>query len=136
MRTNEGVAWRSLICAGITVQGLDMRIADWPADERPRERLLKLGAAALSEAELLAIFLRTGMAGSSAVELGRELLARFGGLNRLFGATLDEFAAVRGFGPAKYVQLQAVVEIARRARSDRALQAARREGAAQGEPAR
>jgi DNA repair protein RadC len=81
-----------------------MRIADWPVDERPRERLLKLGAAALSEAELLAIFLRTGMAGSSAVELGRELLARFGGLNRLFGATLDEFAAVRGFGPAKYVQ--------------------------------
>ncbi len=80
MRTNGGVAWRSLICAGITVQGLDMRIADWPADERPRERLLKLGAAALSEAELLAIFLRTGMAGRSAVELGRELLARFGGL--------------------------------------------------------
>ena len=44
MRTNVGVAWRSLICAGITVQGLDMRIADWPAEERPRERLLKLGA--------------------------------------------------------------------------------------------
>ena len=64
-----------------------MRIAEWPADERPRERLLKLGAAALSEAELLAIFLRTGIAGKSAVELGRELLARFGGLNRLFGAT-------------------------------------------------
>ena len=118
MRTNGGVAWRSLICAGITVQGLDMRIADWPADERPRERLLKLGAAALSEAELLAIFLRTGMAGSSAVELGRELLARFGGLNRLFAATLDQFAAVRGFGPAKYVQLQAVVEIARRTLSE------------------
>jgi DNA repair protein RadC len=55
------------------------------------------------------------VAGSSAVEFGRDLLARFGGLNRLFGATLDEFAAVRGFGPAKYVQLQAVVEIARRA---------------------
>jgi DNA repair protein RadC len=92
-----------------------MRIADWPEDERPRERLLKLGAAALSEAELLAIFLRTGIAGKSAVELGRDLLGRFGSLQRLFAASLDDVAAVRGLGPAKYVQLQAVVEMARRA---------------------
>jgi DNA repair protein RadC len=92
-----------------------MRIADWPADERPRERLLKHGARALSEAELLAILLRTGIAGVSAVELGRALLARFGNLQRLFAATLPEIAAVRGLGPAKYVQLQAVVEMARRA---------------------
>jgi DNA repair protein RadC len=92
-----------------------MGIADWPEDERPRERLLKLGAAALSEAELLAIFLRTGIAGKSAVELGRDLLARFGSLHRLFAAPLEDVAAVRGLGPAKYVQLQAVVEMARRA---------------------
>ena len=92
-----------------------MRIADWPADERPRERLLRHGAGALSEAELLAILLRTGIAGASAVELGRALLARFGNLQRLFAATLPEIAAVRGLGPAKYVQLQAVVEMARRA---------------------
>ena len=92
-----------------------MRIAEWPEDERPRERLLKHGASALSEAELLAIFLRTGIAGASAVELGRQLLARFGSLQRLFAATLGEVAAVRGVGPAKYVQLQAVVEMARRA---------------------
>jgi DNA repair protein RadC len=92
-----------------------MRIADWPEDERPRERLLKLGAAALSEAELLAIFLRTGIAGKSAVELGMDLLNRFGSLHRLFAAPLDDVAAVRGLGPAKYVQLQAVVEMARRA---------------------
>jgi DNA repair protein RadC len=92
-----------------------MRIAEWPEDERPRERLLKHGASALSEAELLAIFLRTGIAGTSAVELGRQLLARFGSLQRLFAATLGEVAAVRGLGPAKYVQLQAVVEMARRA---------------------
>ena len=92
-----------------------MRIADWPADERPRERLLRHGAGALSEAELLAILLRTGIAGVSAVELGRALLARFGNLQRLFAATLPEIAAVRGLGPAKYVQLQAVVEMARRA---------------------
>jgi DNA repair protein RadC len=92
-----------------------MGIADWPEDERPRERLLKLGAAALSEAELLAIFLRTGIAGKNAVELGRDLLSRFGSLHRLFAAPLDDIAAVRGLGPAKYVQLQAVVEMARRA---------------------
>ena len=92
-----------------------MGIADWPEDERPRERLLKLGAAALSEAELLAIFLRTGIAGKSAVELGRDLLDRFGSLQRLFAAPLEGVAAVRGLGPAKYVQLQAVVEMARRA---------------------
>ena len=92
-----------------------MGIADWPEDERPRERLLKLGAAALSEAELLAIFLRTGIAGKSAVELGRDLLNRFGSLHRLFAAPLEDVAAIRGLGPAKYVQLQAVVEMARRA---------------------
>ena len=98
-----------------------MGIADWPEDERPRERLLKLGAAALSEAELLAIFLRTGIAGKSAVELGRDLLSRFGGLHRLFAAPLEVVAAVRGLGPAKYVQLQAVVEMARRALAEPSL---------------
>ena len=92
-----------------------MRIADWPEDERPRERLLKHGAAALSEAELLAIFLRSGIAGTSAVDLGRRLLARFGSLQRLFAATLGEVASVHGLGPAKYAQLQAVIEMARRA---------------------
>ena len=92
-----------------------MRIADWPEDERPRERLLKHGANALSQAELLAIFLRTGIAGANAVELGRQLLARFGNLQRLFAAPLSEVASVRGLGPAKYVQLQAAIEMARRA---------------------
>ncbi|HPT48813.1 MAG TPA: DNA repair protein RadC [Accumulibacter sp.] len=92
-----------------------MAINDWPEDERPRERLLGRGAAALSDAELLAIFLRVGVKGKSAVDLGRELIARFGGLNRLFAATLDEFSVVPGMGPAKYAQLQAVLEMARRA---------------------
>lgn len=92
-----------------------MAITDWPEDERPRERLLAQGAEALSDAELLAIFLRVGMRGKSAVDLARELVARFGGLNRLFAASLDEFSAVRGMGPAKYAQLQAVLEMARRA---------------------
>jgi len=95
-----------------------MRISDWPECERPHERLLKLGAGALSESELLAIFLRTGIAGKSAVELGRELIGRFGGLRRLFEATLEEVAAIHGLGPAKYAQLQAVIEMARRSLSE------------------
>ena len=95
-----------------------MRITDWPECERPRERLLKLGAGALSEAELLAILLRTGIAGKSAVELGRELISRFGGLRRLFEAPLEEVAAIHGLGPAKYAQLQAVIEMARRSLSE------------------
>ena len=92
-----------------------MSIADWPERERPRERLLRHGAAALSEAELLAVFLRTGVAGASAVDLGRELVARFGSLQRLFAAGVDEVANVRGLGVAKYAQLKAVVELVRRA---------------------
>lgn len=92
-----------------------MAICDWPADLRPRERLIRQGAAALSDAELLAVFLRVGVAGKSAVDLGRDILGRFGSLNRMFSAALPEFAAVHGLGPAKYAQLQAVLELSRRA---------------------
>lgn len=91
-----------------------MTIIDWPAAERPREKLLSLGAAALSDAELLALFLRVGIKGKSAVDLARELLSRFGGLTALFSATLEEVSAVSGLGQAKYAQLQAVLELARR----------------------
>ncbi|HRF04438.1 DNA repair protein RadC [Accumulibacter sp.] len=92
-----------------------MAIRDWPEDERPRERLLARGAAALSDAELLAIFLRVGSKGKSAVDLARELIGGFGGLNRMFAASQADFSAVPGMGPAKYAQLQAVLEMARRA---------------------
>lgn len=92
-----------------------MAITDWPADERPRERLLARGAAALSDAELLAIFLRVGVKGKSAVDLARELICRFGSLTRLFAASQTSFSAFPGMGPAKYVQLQAVLEMSRRA---------------------
>lgn len=95
-----------------------MRISDWPEDERPRERLIKLGPEQLSDAELLAVFLRTGPRGKSAVDLGREILQHFGSLTAMFGATLDEFAELHGLGPAKYTQLQAVMELARRALSE------------------
>jgi DNA repair protein RadC len=92
-----------------------MSITDWPEDERPREKLLQRGAAALSDAELLAIFLRTGVVGKSAVDLARELMTRFGSLTQLFAAGEKEFCDIRGMGQAKFVQLQAVVEMARRA---------------------
>lgn len=91
-----------------------MAISHWPAGERPREKLLQRGPQALSDAELLAIFLRTGVPGASAVDLARDLLARFGSLRGLLGAGVQDFTAARGLGEAKYVQLQAVMEIARR----------------------
>jgi DNA repair protein RadC len=90
-------------------------INHWPQNERPRERLVREGPAALSSAELLAIFLRVGVRGKSAVALGEDMLAHFGSLHRLLHATLDEFCEVKGLGTAKYAQLQAVLELARRA---------------------
>lgn len=92
-----------------------MAITDWPEDERPREKLLRRGAPALSDAELLALFLRVGVRGKSAVDLARELLDRFRTLTRLCAAGADEFARIPGMGLAKYAQLQAVMELARRA---------------------
>lgn len=91
-----------------------MSIRNWPAAERPRERLLELGAASLSDAELLAIFLRTGVAGKSAVDLARHLLNEFGSLRVLLDADLRTFSNHLGLGPAKFAQLQAVMEMARR----------------------
>ncbi|TBU92530.1 RadC family protein [Phytopseudomonas dryadis] len=91
-----------------------MSIRDWPAAERPREKLLTHGAAALSDAELLAIFLRTGVSGRSAVDLARHLLGDFGGLRALLQADLPSFSRHLGLGSAKFAQLQAVLEMARR----------------------
>lgn len=92
-----------------------MPIKDWPEAERPREKLLRDGPQALTEAELLAVFLRVGTPGKDVLQLAREALARFGGLNGLLAAPRREVEALRGFGPAKYAQLAAVVELARRA---------------------
>lgn len=91
-----------------------MAIRDWPEDARPREKLLKLGASALSDAELVAVFLRTGVAGKSAVDLGRELIERFGGLGGLCRASRAAACAAPGVGEAKYALLAAVIEMARR----------------------
>ncbi len=91
-----------------------MAITDWPADERPREKLLLRGASALSDAELLAIFLRTGIKGMTAVDLARNLLEQHGSLRELLAADQSEFCGNLGLGPAKYALLQAVLEMGRR----------------------
>lgn len=91
-----------------------MAITDWPAAERPRERLLEAGPQALSDAELLAIFLRTGVTGFSAVDLARLLIDEFGGLRPLLQADQAAFCSHKGLGSAKFAQLQAVLEMARR----------------------
>jgi DNA repair protein RadC len=92
-----------------------MSITNWPAAERPRERLMAFGAAALSDAELLAIFLRVGIAGKSAVELARDLLSHFeGDLARLMSAPANTLIELPGMGIAKATQFAAILELARR----------------------
>lgn len=95
-----------------------MAITDWPLEQRPRERLIKQGAQTLSDSELLAVFLRVGVAGKSAVDLGRDMIRHFGSLQALFSATQNDFNGIHGLGPAKYAQLQAVLELAQRTISE------------------
>jgi DNA repair protein RadC len=91
-----------------------MGIRDWPSDERPREKLLARGAAALCDAELLAIWLRSGRRGQSAVDLAREVLRSFGSLRKLLAADRQRFCTAPGLGPARFAELQAAIEISRR----------------------
>lgn len=91
-----------------------MSIKNWPIDERPREKLIQQGPQALSDAELLAIFLRTGCAGQSAIDLARTLLKQFGSLRQLIESEQEDFCQAKGLGLAKYAQIQATMEIARR----------------------
>lgn len=90
-------------------------ISGWPEDERPRERLLTRGPHALSDAELIAILLRVGMQGKSAVEMGRELLIRFGSVPGMMAAPISAWEGIKGLGDAKLAQLQAALELGRRA---------------------
>lgn len=92
-----------------------MAITDWSANERPREKLIELGAGALSDAELLAIFLRVGVVGKSAVDLARDLLTQFGSLNGIYATNEKAICQVHGMGKSKYVQMQAIFEMSRRA---------------------
>jgi len=91
-----------------------MPITDWPVEERPREKLLQRGPEALSDAELLAIFLRTGVPGKTAVDLARQLLEQHKGLTNLLAADHKRFCASQGMGLAKFAQLQAALEMSRR----------------------
>jgi DNA repair protein RadC len=91
------------------------RIADLPAAARPREKLLERGPQALADAELVAIMLRTGVRGRSAIDIGAELLAHFGGLHGLLHAPAAQLRGMHGLGTAKYAELAAVLELARRA---------------------
>ena len=91
-----------------------MPITDWPKAERPREKLINLGAHVLSDAELLAIFLRTGIKGKTAVDLARDIISHFGGLRNLLTADKKTFCQFCGLGEAKFAQLQAVLELSRR----------------------
>jgi len=92
----------------------NVTLKNWPSSERPRERLLSLGSASLSDAELLAIFLRTGVKGCNVVDLSRNLLVSFGSLANVFRANEKEFCRHHGLGRAKYVQLQACLEMSKR----------------------
>jgi len=91
-----------------------MSIRDWPSAERPREKLLLLGPGALSEAELLALVIRVGNRGASAVDLAREVLKEFRSLRALLSADVGRFCQHPGLGPARYAELQAALELARR----------------------
>jgi DNA repair protein RadC len=95
-----------------------MPIKDWPPDERPREKLLAKGATALTDAELLAILLRTGTSGRSALDVARQLLQSFSSLRKLIAADRQRFCAERGLGPARFAELQAAIEIGRRQLSE------------------
>ncbi|HMY81504.1 MAG TPA: JAB domain-containing protein, partial [Agitococcus sp.] len=91
-----------------------MAIKDWPNAERPREKLLEQGASSLSDAELLALFLRTGTVNKSAVDIGRDLIKQFGSLRCLLEAPTEQVLAQEGIGEAKYSLLQASLELGRR----------------------
>ena len=91
-----------------------MNIREWPAAERPREKLLQRGAGSLTDAELLAVFLGSGVRGRNVVELARGLLVKFGGLRQLLEADREAFVGELGLGPVRYSQLQALLEIGRR----------------------
>ena len=86
-----------------------MSIAHWPQDERPREKLCRVGAQGLSDAELLAILLRTGVRGKSAVDMARDLLKLYGSLSAIVYASQATLLEMHGLGPAKVAQLCAIV---------------------------
>lgn len=98
-------------------------INNWPQEDRPREKLLRKGPGTLTNSELLAILLRTGVAGTSAIDLGRQLVDKFGSFRNMSHTDMREWRGVNGLGPAKTAQILAALEIGRRFREDEALSA-------------
>jgi DNA repair protein RadC len=96
-------------------------IKSWPQDDRPREKLLKKGAGALSNSELLAILLRTGVEGNSAIDLARQIIEKFGTFRNMSHTDMREWKEFKGLGPAKIAQIKAALEIGRRFREDEIL---------------
>ena len=96
-------------------------IRNWPRDDRPREKLLKKGAGALTNSELLAILLRTGIKGTSALDLARRIIEKFGTFRNMSHTDLREWKLFKGLGPAKIAQIKAALEIGRRFREDEGL---------------
>ena len=105
----------------MTEKNKPVGIKSWPQDDRPREKLLKKGAGALSNSELLAILLRTGVKGSSAIDLARKMLAKFGTFRNMSHTDAREWEEFKGLGPAKIAQIKAALEIGRRFREDEVL---------------
>ncbi|MCY4450393.1 MAG: DNA repair protein RadC [Immundisolibacterales bacterium] len=102
-----------------TTPGDRLGIKDWPESERPREKLLRRGPGALSDAELVALFVRSGTRGRTAVDLARGAVVVAGGLRGLLDLTREDLCRLPGFGPARYVELQACLEIGRRHLAER-----------------
>ena len=96
-------------------------IKSWPRDDRPREKLLKKGAQALSNSELLAILLRTGVEGNSAIDLARQIIVKFGTFRNMSHTDIHQWKEFKGMGPAKIAQIKAALEIGRRFREDEVL---------------
>jgi DNA repair protein RadC len=115
----DGLVMEGRMTAGqdaqVTGTVVARRIKHWPAAERPREKLYKAGAGALSDGELLALFVRTGTVALNAIDIGHALLRRFGSLSQMLEASRMQLADISGLGPAKIAQLQAISEIVRRA---------------------
>ena len=114
-KESKATGQKAVVCSPI---GKATGIKTWPEDDRPREKLLKKGAGALSNSELLAILLRTGTHGTSAIDLARKVLKKFGTFRNMAHTDLRDWKELKGLGGAKIAHIQAALEIGRRFRED------------------
>jgi len=116
---------------GVVKEGIKTGIKNWPADDRPREKILKKGPGALTNSELLAILLRSGVHGHSAIDLARRIVEKFGTFRNMSHTDARDWKELKGLGPAKIAQIMAALEIGRRFREDEALEAKQKIASAQ-----